>query len=133
MTRKQLYDLTYIVNAAAIEVHKFLGPGLLESVYQKCLAKELSNRGILFQTRIINSHLYKGENVQADLRCGFFVENCLVIETKAIEMLLPVHDAQLLTYMHLLQVPKGILYNFNSTNLLREGKKRFVNRLYPVV
>lgn len=131
MTRNDLYQLTYKVNAAAIEVHKFLGPGLLESVYQKCLAQELKDRGINFQAELTIPIQYKGKNIDALLRCDFLVESCLVIETKAVEDFSPVHQAQLLTYMQLLKVPKGILYNFNSSNLLREGQRTMVNHFYP--
>lgn len=131
MTRKEFYQLTYEVNAAAIEVHKFLGPGLLESVYQKCLAEELKEHGIHFLAEMAVPVLYKGKSISAQLRCDFLVENCIVIETKAVAELLPVHEAQLLTYMQLLKAPKGILYNFNTANLLREGQKTMVNHLYP--
>jgi GxxExxY protein len=133
MTRDYLYHLTYELNAAALEVHKFLGPGLLESVYQKCLIKEFKNRGIQYEAELIIPIVYKGENIDAYLRCDFLIEKCIVIETKAIEEFHPSHEAQLLTYMQLLQVPKGILYNFNVANILKQGQKTMVNKLYPAI
>ena len=74
--------------------------------------------------------LYKGEDIQADLRCDLFVENILCVELKAVENILPIHEAQLLTYMKLLKSPKGILYNFNVVNLYEDGQKTFVNEFF---
>lgn len=130
MTRDSLDKLTYQINAAAIEAHRTLGPGLLESIYQKCLAKELSIRGIAFKTEVTIPIVYKGMDLQAAIRCDFLVEDCIVIETKSIDVLHTVHHAQLLTYMHQLRAPKGILYNFNCVNLIQFGQKTFVNKLY---
>lgn len=130
LTKKYLNELTFKVIGAAIEVHKELGPGLLESVYQKCFAHELRLRNISFQSELMIPINYKGLHLEADLRCDFFIEQSLVVEIKAIENTLPVHDAQLLTYMKLLQKPKGILINFNVVNLFKEGQKTFVNELF---
>ena len=115
---------------AAIEVHKTLGPGLLESVYHKCLKKELTIRGISFQSELLVPVSYKGLEIDTELRCDLFVENILVVELKAIESILPIHEAQILTYMKLLNVPKGLMINFNTTNIFREGQKTYVNDLY---
>lgn len=131
MNKQFLYDLTYELNAAALEVHKFLGPGLLENIYQKCLEEELNNRNIRFKSELSIPIVYKGKALDGLLRCDFFVEDCIVIETKTVAELLVVHQAQLLTYMQLLSAPKGILYNFNATNLLKSGQKTMVNGLYP--
>lgn len=130
MTQYSLDKLTYQINAAAIEVHRTLGPGLLESIYQKCLAHELSIRGIAFKTEVIVPITYKGMDLQAAIRCDFVVEGGIVIETKAIEELHSIHHAQLLTYMNQLRAPKGTLYNFNCINLIQYGQKTFVNKLY---
>jgi GxxExxY protein len=130
ITKKYLDDLTYKVLGVAIEVHKYLGPGLLESVYHKCLCKEFTERKILFQSELVVPIEYKGLEISADLRCDFFVENTLVIELKAIEYTLPIHEAQLLTYMKLLRAPKGVLINFNCVNLFKEGQKTFVNEFF---
>jgi GxxExxY protein len=105
ITKSYLTDLTYQINGAAIEVHKFLGPGLLESVYHKCLKKELNLRGISFKSELLVPILYKDLEIQTDLRCDLFIENCIVLELKAIEIILPIHHAQLMTYMKLLESP----------------------------
>ncbi len=130
LTKTYLNDLTYQVNGAAIEVHKTWGPGLLEDVYHECLAHELSLRGINFKFELHVPLDYKNLKVSAKLRCDLFVENCLVLELKAQAAILPVHEAQVLTYMKLLKAPKGILYNFNVINLYGEGQKTFVNEYF---
>jgi GxxExxY protein len=130
MTKTYLKDLIYQVNGCAIEVHKHLGPGLLESVYHSCLKKELIIRGIDFQTELTIPVNYKGLEVEAGLRCDLFIEKSLVVELKAIEKILPIHEAQLLTYMKLLEVPIGLIINFNVTHIFKEGQKSYVNELY---
>ena len=117
ISKTYLTDLVYKVNGAAIEVHKALGPGLLESVYHKCLKKELTIRGISFQSELLVPVSYKGLEIDTELRCDLFVENILVVELKAIESILPIHEAQILTYMKLLTVPKGLMINFNTVNI----------------
>ena len=133
ITKSYLTDLTYQINGAAIEVHKFLGPGLLESVYHKCLKKELNLRGISFKSELLVPIVFKDLEIETDLRCDLFIENCIVLELKAIEIILPIHRAQLMTYMKLLESPKGILYNFHSVNLYRDGQKTFVNEYFRVL
>lgn len=133
LTKSYLNDLTYQINGAAIEVHKILGPGLLESVYHKCLKKELIERGISFNSELIVPLQFKGLELETDLRCDLFVENCIVVELKAIENIAPIHQAQLLTYMKLLEAPKGILFNFHTVNLFREGQKTFVNEYFKAL
>ncbi|MCW0484205.1 GxxExxY protein [Gaoshiqia sediminis] len=133
ITKTYLKDLVYRVNGAAIEVHKLLGPGLLESVYHKCLKKEFELRGIHFQSELLVPVSYKGIEIDTELRCDFFIENILPVELKAVESVLPVHEAQILTYMKLLQVPKGLLINFNCTNLYSEGQRTFVNEQYRML
>ena len=130
-TRKAfLKELTYKIKGAAIEVHKELGPGLLESVYHQCLIHELKNRNINFQTEKLIEVNYKGLNLDTNLRCDILVENSICVELKAVKEMLPVHDAQILSYMKLLKVPKGILYNFNVYNLFNQGQKTFVNEFF---
>lgn len=133
LTKTQIKDLTYKINGAAIEVHKSLGPGLLESVYHKCLIHELNIRGISFTSEMIVPVNYKGLELNTELRCDLFIENSIVVELKAVEKILPIHEAQLLTYMNLLEVPFGILFNFNTTNIYHEGQKTFVNELYMIL
>ncbi|MCG9909905.1 MAG: GxxExxY protein [Flavobacteriales bacterium] len=130
MKKAYLKELTYQVNGAAIEVHKHLGPGLLESVYHKCLKHELQLRKINFVSEMYVPVEYKGYDIETELRCDLFVENCLAVELKAVEFILPIHEAQLITYMKLLQAPQGLLINFHSTNIFREGQRTFVNELF---
>jgi GxxExxY protein len=130
ITKSYLKDLIYKVNGAAIEVHKALGPGLLESVYHKCIKHELDLRNINYQSELVIPVHYKGIDIEAELRCDLFVEDILPVELKAIEGILPIHEAQLMTYMKLLEAPEGLLLNFNVTNVFKEGQKTYVNELY---
>ena len=130
ITKSYLKDLTYKVNGAAIEVHKALGPGLLESVYHKCLKQELTLRGIIFFSELKIPILYKGIDIDTELRFDFLIENYIVVELKAVETVLPIHEAQILTYMNLLEAPLGIMFNFNCVNLYNEGQKTYVNQWY---
>ncbi|MGB1315054.1 MAG: GxxExxY protein [Chitinophagales bacterium] len=130
MTKTELKDLTYHVTGAAIEVHKALGPGLLESVYHKCMEFELKSRGISFESELIVPIIFKGNHLNSQLRCDLFIEKCLVLELKAVDKMVPVFEAQLLTYMRLLKAPKGILINFSVKNLYNEGQKTYVNDIF---
>lgn len=133
ITKSYLKDLTYQINGAAIEVHKALGPGLLESVYHKCLKRELEIRGIQFVSEFAVPVEYKGIEVNAELRCDIYVEDIIAVELKAVEKVLPIHEAQLMTYMKLLEAPKGILFNFNVVNLYQEGQRTFVNKYFDAL
>ncbi|MEL6658527.1 MAG: GxxExxY protein [Bacteroidota bacterium] len=130
LTKRFLNDLVYQVNGAAIEVHRALGPGLLESVYHNCMKHELGLRGLGFVSELIVPVQYKGVDLQTSLRCDFFVEGCLVVELKSVAHVLPVHEAQLLTYLKLLEAPEGLLINFNVSNIFKEGQRTFVTELY---
>lgn len=130
LTKTYLKDLIYQINGAAIEVHKNLGPGLLERVYHKCLEKELSIKDLDFHSEYIVPINYKGLNVDVDLRCDLYIKDCLIVELKSVEKVLPIHEAQLLTYMKLLNVPMGLMINFNVTNIYKEGQKTYVNELF---
>ena len=130
ITKKSLKELIYTVNGCAIEIHKELGPGLLESVYHKCLKKEFDLKGIKYQSELKVPILYKDLELDADLRLDFLVEDVLIVELKAVQTILPVHEAQILTYMKLLNKPEGLLLNFNVSNLFYEGQSTFVNELY---
>jgi GxxExxY protein len=130
MTKKYLDQLTYKIMGAAIEVHKELGPGLLESVYHQCLKKEFELRRIDFLTHEAVNVNYKGLILGTDLRYDFLVEDSIVVELKATDGIAPVHIAQLMTYMKLVHKPKGILVNFYCDNLFRNGQKTIVNKLY---
>ncbi len=118
-------QLSNIVIGAAIDVHKTLGPGLLESAYEKCLCHELDLRGIEHQQQIKLPVRYKNILLDCGYQLDILVEEKLVIELKSVERLLPVHDAQLLTYLKLGGWQLGILFNFN-VSMLRNGIKRKV-------
>lgn len=130
ITKSYLKDLIYRVNGAAIEVHKALGPGLLESVYHKCLKKELTIRKIHFKSELVVKVEYKGLKLDTELRCDLFIEDILPVELKAVDAIHPVHEAQLMTYMKLLNAPEGLLLNFNVTHLFTDGQRTMVNELY---
>ena len=118
-------NLTWQIIGAAIEVHKHLGPGLLESVYQISLARELTLRGIPFRREVNIPVRYKGEALDANFRADFIIADRVILELKAVEQLLPVHEAQLLTYMRLASCPIGLLINFNVP-VLKDGIVRRV-------
>ena len=130
VTKTQLKDLVYQVNGAAIEVHKRLGPGLLETVYHQCLIKELEIRSINFISECNIPINYKGFELESKLRCDILVENSLVVELKAVAQMNPIYEAQLLTYMNLLEKPIGLLINFNVKNIYYEGQQTYVNEIY---
>lgn len=129
-SKKTLDRLSFEVVGAAIEVHKALGPGLLESVYHGCLQHELSLRKLSYVSELVLPVEFKGVSIATDLRCDLFVENALVVELKAVASFMPIHQAQLLTYMKLLKAPKGLLLNFHCVNLFKDGQKTLVNDLY---
>jgi GxxExxY protein len=133
MTKDYLNDLSYKIIGCAIEVHKHLGPGLLESVYHECLKKELFLRNINFQSQLLVPIDYKGLILSTDYRLDFLIEDSIIVELKAIDGILPVHEAQLLTYMKLLNKPKGILINFNTVNIVSSGSKQMVNELFATL
>lgn len=109
---------------AAIEVHRQLGPGLLESAYEHCLSHELRLRGLTFQRQLNLPVVYKGTKLDCGYCIDLLVEDSVVVELKAIEKLLPVHEAQLLTYMKLLKKRFGLLINFNSPVVSRSILRR---------
>jgi GxxExxY protein len=117
--------LTSKIIGAAVEVHRSLGPGLLESAYEHCLAHELTLRGIPFERQVMLPVLYKGVNVDCGFRIDLLVEREVVVEVKAVEALHPLHQAQLLTYLKLGGWRVGLLINFN-TGVLKEGIRRMV-------
>ncbi|PAW86510.1 MAG: GxxExxY protein [Pedosphaera sp. Tous-C6FEB] len=113
------------VIGAAIEVHRVLGPGLLESAYEECLCHELSLRGIAFERQLALPVDYKGVRLDCGYRLDIVLPGKLVVELKAVEQLASIHDAQLLTYLKLSGIRTGLLLNFNVP-LLRDGIRRFV-------
>ena len=119
-------DLTGQVISAAIEVHKNLGPGLLESVYEECLCRELQLREIPYERQKELTIEYKGAKLDCGYRLDIFVANSVIVELKACENLQPIHEAQLLTYLKMTGLKIGLLINFNVP-LLKEGIKRIAN------
>ena len=120
--------LTERIIGAAIEVHKILGPGLLESAYERCLAHEFSVANISFECQVPLPVIYKSLQLDCGYRIDFLVEKTLVLELKAVEGLQSIHEAQLLTYLKLGGWPIGLLINFNVP-MLKKGIKRMVNNL----
>jgi GxxExxY protein len=122
-----LNHLSSDIIKAAINVHKELGPGLLESVYQVCMAKELASMGKKVQTEVPVPIYYKEEKVQFEgFRLGLLIDETVVVELKSVTQIQDVHKKQLLTYLRLSQKPLGLLINFNEV-LLKEGITRIVN------
>jgi len=119
--------LTERIIGAAIEVHRHLGPGLLESAYEACLCYELGQLGLHFQKQVHLPCTYKGIQLDCGYRMDLVVEDSIIVEIKAIDELLPIHSAQLITYLKSSGKPVGLLINFNVP-VLKKGLKRFVNR-----
>jgi GxxExxY protein len=122
---KQLNMLSGRIIGAAIEVHRHLGPGLLESAYEECLNYELVKDGLSITRQEPVLILYKEIKLEYGYRIDILVENLIVVELKAVDVLLPVHEAQILTYMKFAQKRLGLLINFNVT-LLKNGLRRFI-------
>ena len=126
MKGKIMFDeLSNAVIGCAIEVHRELGPGLLESAYEKCLAHELGLKGIPFVLQTVMPVEYKGVLIDCGYRLDLLVDGKLILELKAVAAIEPIHEAQILTYLKLAKVKSGLLFNFNVPQL-RQGLKRFV-------
>ena len=117
-------QITKSIIGSAIEVHRVLGPGLLESAYEECLAYELSNQGLIVEKQIPVPVTFKNIRLACGYRIDLLVENCVVIELKSVDELAPVHEAQILTYMKFSNKKIGLLINFNVA-LLKDGIRRF--------
>jgi GxxExxY protein len=127
LNREELNKLSKIILDCAIEVHKELGPGLLESVYEICLFKELRNRNLFVQRQLELPVKYKNEILGADFRIDLLVNEEIIIELKAVDELAPVHEAQILTYMKLANKRLGFLINFNVPKLVDGFKRKVLN------
>uniref|UniRef100_UPI00404ADABE GxxExxY protein n=2 Tax=Flavobacterium sp. TaxID=239 RepID=UPI00404ADABE len=121
-------ELSTVIIGAAIEVHKQLGPGLLESSYEHCLAFELKQKGLDVKQQLALPIVYKEVKLDAGYRIDLLVENKVIIEIKSVESLADIHTAQLLTYLKLKDLKLGLLINFNAVRLV-DGLKRIVNKL----
>ncbi|AYZ14680.1 GxxExxY protein [Chryseobacterium arthrosphaerae] len=129
MTKKEITQLSYEITGFAIKVHKILGPGLLESVYEECLKIELIKNGYDVKQQVIASINYEGIEIETRLIVDLLVNDTIIIELKAVEELLPIHEAQLLTYMKVLKKPQGLLINF-FTNNITKSLKPFINEYF---
>jgi len=126
MNKERFNQLSKEILDASITVHKEMGPGLLESVYELCLLKELALRNIYVEHQVPVPLFYKGEDLNKDFRIDILVEKEIIIELKAVDYILPAHEAQIISYLKLTEKKLGFLINFNVP-LLKEGFRRFVN------
>ena len=133
ITQKYLDELTYEIVGSAIEVHKIMGRGLLESVYHQCLKEELTYRKINFLSEMKIPVIYKDKILETDFRCDLYIENSIVVELKSVLEIHPMFEAKLLNYMKLLKSPKGVLINFNCFNIFKEGQKTYVNEYFKIL
>lgn len=124
-TKLILSDLAGSVLGAAIEVHRELGPGLLESAYERCLVHELAGRGIGCRAQVALPVIYKGVEIECGYRLDILVEETLILEIKSVDRLMPIHEAQILTYLRLARLRQGFLINFN-VGRVKDGIRSFV-------
>lgn len=124
--REELNKITEAIIGAAIEVHKALGPGLLESAYIACLVYELIQRGYKASTEVPLPLIYKGVKLDSGYRLDIFVNDKVIIEVKSVDRLAPIHDAQIISYLKIANCKVGLLINFN-VKMVKDGIKRFVN------
>jgi len=118
LTKQYIKDLNYKIVSAAIEVHKHLGPGLLESIYEECLYEELIIQGLNPQRQVPVPVIYKGKQVKDDLKIDLLVNDTIIVELKSVNEMHPIFTAQILTYLKLADKPKGLLINFNVEKLV---------------
>ncbi len=124
-TRKTAHGVSRLVLNAALKVHSALGPGLLESTYEACLAQELRNAGLTVQTQVPLPVVYDGLKLEIGYRIDLLVEDLVIVEAKSVEALAPIHQAQMLSYLKLSGKSLGLLINFNVAHL-KDGMRRFV-------
>jgi GxxExxY protein len=117
ITKRYVNDIAYKVVGCAIEVHKQLGPGLLESVYETCFVEEMISQGFNVQRQVSVPIIYKGKDLGTTLVLDLLVNNLIIVEIKAVEVMIPVFKAQLLSYLKLTEKPKGLLINFHCENI----------------
>jgi len=132
MTKREVTQLSYEITGCAIKVHKALGPGLLERVYEKCLYYELLKNGYDVRQEVNVPVVYEGIAIDTELRLDLLVNDTIIVELKAVEDIHPVYEAQLLTYMRLLKKPQGLLINFFTDNISK-AMKPFVNEYFRML
>jgi GxxExxY protein len=130
ITQNIVNDLSRKIIGFAIDIHKELGPGLLESIYEKCLYHLLVEDGCVVEREKKIPLNFHGLLLDCDLRYDLLVNDLIIVELKTVDDILPIHEAQLLTYLKLLKKPKGILINFNCLNLYKEGQLTLVTSYY---
>ena len=129
ITQKFINEVSYKIIGCAIEVHKHLGPGLLESIYHNCMMDEFARNDLVFQSHMAIPINYKGRQLAEPFRLDLLVEDLIVVELKAVEAMHPVHSAQLLSYLKLADKPKGLLINFHTENI-SQGTISLVTELF---
>ena len=129
ITKQYIKDLNYKIISAAIEVHKQLGPGLLESIYEECLFEELKSKGLYPKRQVSVPVIYKGKQVKNDLKIDLLVNDIIIVELKSVNEMHPIFEAQLITYLKLAEKPKGLLINYNVTKLI-DGVIPIVNDIF---
>lgn len=117
ITQAYINEISYKIIGCAIEVHKHLGPGLLESVYEACFIDEMRNSGLDVKSQLYVPVQYKGRDLGGNLKLDLLVNDLIIVEEKAVEVMIPLYKAQLLSYLKLSGKPKGLLINFNSENI----------------
>ncbi len=120
ITQKYINDLAYKIVGCAIEVHKHIGPGLLESVYQRCFIEELENSGLQVQSQLYVPITYKEKDLGGLLKLDLLINDLIIVEIKSVEVMIPLYNAQLLSYLKLTGKPKGLLINFNCENITQQ-------------
>jgi len=132
VTKKYVTQLSYDITGLAIKVHKNLGPGLLESIYETCLKYELERNGYSVAQQVVANIVYDGLLIENNLRLDLLVNDLVIVELKTVDELKPVHQAQLLTYMKLLEKPQGLLINFYTDNIIK-SMKPLVNEYFTLL
>lgn len=132
INKSYVTQLSYDIVGCAISVHKELGPGLLESVYERCLIHELRLNGFEVKSQVTVPINYKDMEIDALLKLDILVNDLVIVELKAVETIHPVYEAQLISYMKLLQVPQGLLINFFTKNI-KASMKPFVNEFFKAL
>lgn len=117
ITQKYINEISFKIIGCAIEVHKYLGPGLLESVYESCFIDEMKSVGLFVKSQIYVPVHYKGKDLGGNLKLDILINDLIIIEEKAVEQMIPLYKAQLLSYLKLTGKPKGLLINFNCENI----------------
>jgi len=128
MDKEEINDISHTIVGLAIDVHRALGPGLLESAYEECLCCEMDMAGMTYQRQKPLPLVYKNRKLDCGYRLDAVVENCIILELKSIESILPIHEAQLITYLRLSGIRLGLLMNFNVP-VMKQGIRRFANNL----